>query len=143
MKKIIEWIKSSNHPYHIALCAVGAMLLMAIGAFLYPSLGVNALEAMAGMAVAGVTIEAYQVFLTRSFELRNTLGDLLADALGIAVGVGLYSLLALKAQEAAIMLLVCSFVSCILAFALPKHKYTALAAFFGCLIVGFSLFIYA
>ncbi|MBO7314200.1 MAG: hypothetical protein J6U49_00870 [Alistipes sp.] len=142
MKKIIDWIKSSNHSRHIALCGVGTMLLMAVGAFIYRPLWHNALEAIATMAVVGVAIEVYQAIASRTFNWRNSLGDLLADVLGIVLGVGLYSLFTLAATQAAIMLMVCSFVSCILAFAMPQHKWKFLGAFLGCLMVGFSLFIY-
>lgn len=142
MKKIINWVKSSNHSRHIALCGVGTMLLMAVGAFIYRPLWHNALEAVATMAVVGVAIEVYQVIVSRTFNWRNSLGDLLADAVGIAMGVGVYSLLTLAPTEAAIMLLVTSFVSCLLAFAMPQHKWKFLGAFLGCLMVGFSLFIY-
>lgn len=142
MKKIINWVKSSNHSRHIALCGVGTMLLMAVGAFIYSPLWYNALEAVATMAVVGVAIEVYQVIVSRTFNWRNSLGDLLADVVGIVLGVGVYSLLTLAPSEAAIMLMVSSFVSCILAFAIPEHKWKLLGAFLGCMIVGFSLFIY-
>jgi hypothetical protein len=143
MKRIIDWFKSSNHPHHIALCGVGTMLLMAVGAFIYRPLWHNALEAVATMAVVGVAIEVYQAIVSRTFNGHNSIGDILADVVGIALGVGAYALLTLAPTEAAIMLMVTSLVSCLLAFALPKHKWKFLWAFLGCLIVGFSLFTYA
>lgn len=148
MKKIINWLKSSNHPHHIILSGVGSMLLMALGAFIYHPLWHNALEAVATMAVVSVAIEMYQFMVTRGFheyvfDWRNSLEDLLADVVGITLGVSIYCLFTLAATQAAIMLMVCSFVSCILAFAMPEHKWKLLGAFIICLIVGFSLFLYS
>jgi hypothetical protein len=145
MKKIIDWVKSSNHYYHIGLLAALSLVMMSVGSFEFGADGLwtNVWQTVKFGALVGVVIEVYQYFLAKVLNMKNTLGDLLADVVGIAMGVGVYSLLTLAPSEAAIMLMVSSFVSCILAFAIPEHKWKLLGAFLGCMIVGFSLFMYA
>lgn len=145
MKKIIDWVKSSNHYYHIGLLAALSLIMMSVGAFEFGAQGLwtNVWQAVKFGLLTGVVIEAYQAIVYRTFDLRNSLGDLLADTIGLVLGVGVYLLLAYSSPASAITCIVASIVSCVLAFALAEHKYTLLASFLGCAMVGMSLFVYA
>lgn len=145
MKKIIDWVKSSNHYYHIGLLAALSLIMMSIGAFEFGASGLwtNVWQTAKFGILTGLVIEVYQAIVSKSVDLKNSGGDLLADLIGLVLGIGLYLLLAVGSPASAIVLFVFSITSCIFAFALPKHKYTLLLAFFGCAMIGFSLFIYA
>lgn len=145
MKRIIEWVKSSNHYYHIGLLTALSLVMMSIGAFEFGAQGLwtNVWQTVKFGLLTGVVIEVYQAIISRTFDWRNSLGDLLADVIGLVLGVGVYLLLAYSSPASAITCIVASVVSCVLAFALPKHKYMLLSSFLGCAMVGMSLFVYA
>ena len=145
MKKIIEWIKSSNHYYHIALLAALALVMMSIGAFEFGAQGLwtNVWQTVKFGLMTGFVIEAYQAIVSRTFDLRNSLGDLVADAIGLVLGFGVYLFLAWCAPVSAIVLYILAFFSVVWAFIYKELRYYLMMLFFGCAIVGFSLFIYA
>ena len=145
MKKIIEWVKSSNHYYHIGLLVALSLVVMSVGAFEFGAQGLwtNAWQTTKFGLMTGVVIEAYQAIVSRTFDWRNSLGDLFADVIGLVLGVGVYLLLAISSPASAIMMLCASVVSCVLAFIFTKYQFALLASFLGCIMLGMSLFIYA
>lgn len=144
MRRLIDWIKSSNHYYHIGLLAALSLLLLSIGAFEFGASGLwtNIWQTVKFGLLTGVVIEAYQAIVSRTFDLRNSLGDLLADVIGLMLGVGVYLLFTLGSPESAIMLMVASVVCVVLSFAIPRYRLQLLCGFLGCMIIGFSVFIY-
>lgn len=145
MKKIIEWVKASNHYYHIGLLAALSLIIMSVGAFEYGHSGLwlNVWQTIKFGILTGLVIEAYQVIVYKSFNLKNSLGDLLADVIGLVLGTCAYILLAICSPITAIGLYIISFVSAISAVFYEDKREYLLMAFLGCAIVGFSLFIYA
>ena len=146
MKKLIEWVKSSNHYYHIGLLAALSLVMMSIGAFEFGTSGfwTSVWQAAKFGLMTGLVIEAYQAITTKSFNIRNTLGDLLADVVGLVLGVGFYCLLAWLAPFSAIAMYLCAAVAFIFAFSAESAMRNYLVvAFFCCGIVGISLFLYA
>jgi hypothetical protein len=145
MKKIIEWAKSSNHYYHIGLLAALALVMMSIGAFEFgvDGLWTNAWQTVKFGLMAGVVIEAYQAIVSHTFNWRNSLGDLLADVVGLVLGVGVYLLFAWCSPVTAIILFIFSFWSACWAFIYKELQYYLLMAFLGSAMLAFSLFIYA
>lgn len=145
MKKIIEWIKSSNHYYHIGLLAALSLIMLSVGSFEFGADGLwtNVWQTVKFGALVGVVIEVYQYFLARVLNMKNTLGDLVADVIGLVLGVGVYVLLAICSPYSAITLCVVAVASLIFTFAIPEWKYYLVISFLGCAMVGFSLFIYA
>lgn len=145
MKKIIDWVKSSNHYYHIGLLAALSLIMMSIGAFEF---GANALWTNVWQTVkfgllTGLVIEAYQVVVCKSFDIKNSLGDIIADVIGLVLGTCVYIILAVCSPITAICLYILSFTSVVSAFFYKEKREYFIMAFLGCAIVGFSLFIYA
>ena len=145
MKKIIEWVKSSNHYYHIGLLAALSLIMLSVGSFEFGADGLwtNVWQTVKFGALVGVVIEVYQYFLARVLNMKNTLGDLVADIIGLVLGVGVYVLLAICSPYSAITLCVVAVASLIFDFATSEWKYYLAISFLGCALVGFSLFIYA
>jgi hypothetical protein len=145
MTKIIDWVKSSNHYYHIGLLVVLALVMMSIGAFEFGAKGLwtNVWQTVKFGLLTGVVIEAYQVIVSRTFDWRNSLGDLLADVIGLVLGVGVYLLLAWCSPLTAIILFIFAFLSVVWAFVYKELQYYLLMAFLGSAMLAFSLFIYA
>lgn len=145
MKKIIEWVKSSNHYYHIGLLAALSLVMMSVGAFEFGAQGLwtNVWQCAKFGLLTGVVIEAYQSIISRTFDWRNSLGDLLADVIGLVLGIGAYLLLAWGAPVTAIVLYIIAFFSMVWAVIYKEIRYYLVALFLGCAMVGFSLFIYA
>lgn len=146
MKKLIDWIKSSNHYYHIGLLAALSLIILSIGSFEFgaDNLLTNVWQTVKFGLLTGVVIEIYQCITTKSFNPRNTLGDLIADVIGFVLGVGFYCLLAWLAPYSAIAMYLCAAVAFIFAFSAESAMRNYLVvAFFCCGIVGFSLFLYA
>lgn len=145
LKKITNWVKSSNHYYHIVLLAALSLMMMSVGAFEFGAQGLwtNAWQCVKFGILSGLLIEAYQAITSKSFNLRNSLGDIIADLIGLALGVGVYLPLAWFAPTTAIILLCSSVLCCIFAFIIEEWRNPLLISFLGCLLVGFSLFIYA
>jgi hypothetical protein len=145
MNKIIEWVKSSNHYLHIGLLAALSLVMLSVGAFEFGADGLwtNVWQTVKFGVLVGVVIEAYQYFLSKVLNMKNTLGDLVADVIGLVLGVGVYLLLVWCSPVSAIIAYIVAVASLIFAFALPEWKYYLLILFLGCAMVGFSLFIYA
>ena len=146
MKKLIEWVKSSNHYYHIGLLAALALIILSIGSFEFgaDNLLTNVWQTVKFGLLTGVVIEIYQCITTKSFNPRNTLGDLIADVIGLVLGVGFYCLLAWLAPYSAIAMYLLAVVAFIFAFSAESAMRNYLVvAFFCCGIVGISLFLYA
>ena len=145
MKKIIEWVKSSNHYYHIGLLAALSLVMMSVGAFEFGAQGLwtNVWQTLKFGALTGIVIEVYQAIVSRTFDWRNSLGDLLADAIGLVLGIGTYLLLVWGAPVTAIVLYIVAFFSMVWAVVYKEIRYYLLMFFFGCALVGFSLFMYA
>lgn len=145
MRKIIEWMKSSNHYYHIGLLAALSLVMMSIGAFEFGADGLwtNVWQTVKFGIMTGLVIEAYQAIVYRTFDLRNSLGDLLADVIGLVLGVCVYLFLAWCAPVSAIVLYILAFFSVVCATIYKELRYYLMALFLGCAMVGFSLFIYA
>lgn len=144
IKKIINWVKSSNHYYHIGLLAALSLVMMSVGAFEFGGDGLwtNVWQTVKFGLLTGVVIEAYQVIVSRTFDWRNSLGDLLADVVGLMLGVGVYLLLAWCSPVSAIALFVFSFLSVVWAFVYKELQSYLLMSFLVCAILAFSLFIY-
>jgi hypothetical protein len=144
MEKIIEWAKKSNHYYHIGLLAALSLVMMSIGAFEFGAqrLWTNAWQTVKFGLMTGVVIEAYQAIVSRTFNLRNSLGDLLADVIGLVLGVGVYLLLAWASPVSGVILFIFSFLSVVWAFIYKELQPYLLMSFLGCAILAFSLFIY-
>lgn len=145
MKKIIEWVKESNHYYHIGLLAALSLVMMSVGAFEFGAQGLwtNVWQTLKFGALTGIVIEVYQAIISRTFDWRNSLGDLLADVIGLVLGIGAYLLLALGAPVTAIVLYIVAFFSMVWGIVYKEIRYYLVALFLGCAMVGFSLFIYA
>lgn len=145
MKKIINWLKSSNHYYHIGLLAALSLVMMSIGAFEFGANGIwaNVWQCAKFGLLTGVVIEVYQAIVSHTFDWRNSLGDLLADVIGLVLGIGAYLLLAWGAPVTAIVLYIVAFFSVVWAVIYKELRYYLLMFFLGFVIVGFSLFIYA
>ena len=145
MKKIIEWVKSSNHYYHIGLLAALSLVMMSIGAFEFGPDGfwTNVWQVTKFGLLTGVVIEAYQAITTKSINIRNTLGDLLADVVGLVLGLVVYGLLAWGSPTSAVVLYIIAAISLIWAFIYKEMRLWLVAAFLGCAMVGFSVFVYA
>lgn len=145
MKKIINWIKSSNHYYHIGLLAALSLVMMSIGAFEFGADGfwTNVWQVTKFGLLTGVVIEVYQVFVSKSLNIRNTLGDLLADVVGLVLGLVVYGLLAWGSPTSAVVLYIIAAISLIWAFIYKEMRLWLVAAFLCCAMVGFSVFIYA
>lgn len=145
MKKIIEWVKSSNHYYHIGLLAALSLVMMSIGAFEFGADGfwTNVWQVTKFGLMTGIVIEAYQAITTKSINIRNTLGDLLADVVGLVLGLVVYGLLAWGAPTSAVVLYIIAAISLIWAFIYKEMRLWLVAVFLGCAMVGFSLFIYS
>lgn len=145
MRKIIDWVKSSNHCYHIGLLAALSLVVMSVGAFEFGAKGlwINAWQTVKFGLMTGVVIEAYQAIVSRTFDWRNSLGDLLADVVGLVLGVGVYLLLAWCSPVSAIALFVFSFLSVVWAFIYQELQTYLLMAFLLSAMLSFSLFIYA
>ncbi len=145
MKKIINWIKSSNHYYHIGLLAALSLVMMSIGAFEFGAQGLwtNVWQTVKFGIMTGLVIEVYQAIVSRSFNLRNSLGDIVADAIGLVLGVGAYLLLVWGAPVTSIVLYIIAFFSVVWAVFYQEIRIYLCMLFFACAILGFSLFIYA
>lgn len=145
MKKIINWIKSSNHYYHIGLLAALSLVMMSIGAFEFGADGfwTNVWQVTKFGLLTGVVIEVYQALTSKSLNLRNSLGDLLADVVGLVLGLVVYGLLAWGAPTSAVVLYIIAAISIIWAFIYKEIRTWLVAVFLGCAMVGFSLFIYS
>lgn len=145
MRKIFNWFRTNNHDLHIGLLAALTLVMMSIGAFEFGAQGLwmNVWQCAKFGVLAGLLIEAYQAIVGKSFDLRNSLGDLLADLIGLVLGVGVYLLLAWGTPTTAIILLCWSALCCVFAFVISEWRNILLLSFLGCLIVGFSLFVYA
>lgn len=145
MKKIIDWVKSSNHYYHIGLLAALSLVIMSIGAFEFGANGfwTNVWQTAKFGLMTGIVIEAYQAITTKSINIRNTLGDLLADVIGLVLGLVVYGLLAWGAPTSAIVLYILAAISIIWAIIYKEMRTWLVAAFLGFAMVGFSLFVYA
>lgn len=145
MKKIIEWVKSSNHYYHIGLLTALSLVMMSVGAFEFGTNGIwtNVWQTVKFGLLTGVVIEAYQAIVSRTFDWRNSLGDFIADVIGLVLGIGAYLLLAWGAPVTAIVLYIVAFFSMVWAVVYKEIRYYLLMLFFGCAMVGFSLFMYA
>lgn len=145
MGKIINWIKSSNHYYHIALLAALSLIIMSIGAFEFGAQGLwtNVWQTAKFGIMTGLVIEVYQAIVSKSFNLRNSLGDIVADAIGLVLGIGAYLLLAWGAPLTAIVLYIVAFASVVSAIFYQERRIYLLMLFLGCALVGFSLFIYS
>lgn len=145
MKRLIEWVKESNHYYHIGLLCALSLVMMSVGAFEFGSAGLwtNVWQTIKFGLLTGIVIEAYQAIVSRTFDWRNSLGDLLADVIGLVLGVGAYLLLAWGAPVTAIVLYIVAFFSMVWAVVYKEIRYYLLMLFLGCAGVGFSLFVYA
>ena len=145
MKKIIDWVKSSNHYYHIGLLAALSLVMMSIGAFEFGADGfwTNVWQCVKFGLLTGVVIEVYQAITTKSINIRNTLGDLFADVVGLVLGLVVYGLLAWSAPTSAVVLYIIAAISLIWAFIYKEMRLWLVAAFLGCAMVGFSVFIYS
>lgn len=145
MKKIIDWIKSSNHYYHIGLLAALSLIIMSISAFEFGASGfwTSVWQTAKFGLLTGVVIEVYQVFVSKSLNIRNTLGDLLADVVGLVLGLVVYGLLAWSAPTSAVVLYIIAAISLIWAFIYKEMRLWLVAVFLCCAMVGFSVFIYA
>lgn len=145
MKKIIEWVKSSNHYYHIGLLAALSLVMMSIGAFEFSADGfwTNVWQVTKFGLLTGVVIEVYQALVSKSLNIRNTLGDLFADVVGLMLGLIAYGLLAWGSPTSAVVLYIIAAISIIWAFIYKEIRTWLVAAFLGCAMVGFSLFVYA
>lgn len=145
MKKIIDWVKSSNHYYHIGLLTALSLVMMSIGAFEFGAQGLwtNVWQTVKFGLLTGVVIEAYQAIVSRTFDWRNSLGDLLADVIGLVLGVGVYLLLAWASPLSAVVLFIFSFLSVCWAFIYKDLQHYLLMAFLASAMLAFSLFIYA
>lgn len=145
MKKIIEWVKSSNHYYHIGLLAALSLVMMSIGAFEFGADGfwTNVWQCVKFGLLTGVVIEVYQALVSKSLNIRNSLGDLLADVVGLVLGLLVYGLLAWSAPTSAVVLYIIAAISLIWAFIYKEMRLWLVVAFLGCAMVGFSLFIYS
>lgn len=144
MRKIIDWVKSSNHYYHIGLLAALSLVMMSVGAFEFGAQGLwaNAWQCVKFGILSGLLIEAYQAITSKSFDLRNSFGDIVADLMGLVVGMGAYLLLAWGAPITAIVMICWAALSAVFAFVIDAWRNALLLSFLGCMIVGFSLFIY-
>lgn len=144
MKKIISWLKASNHYYHVGLLAALALVMMSIGAFEFGAQGLwtNVWQTVKFSLLTGLIIEVYQAIVSRTFDLRNSLGDLIADIVGLALGVCVYLFLAWCAPVSAIVLYILAFLSVVWAFIYKELRYYLVVLFLGCAMLGFSLFIY-
>lgn len=145
MKKIIEWVKSSNHYYHIGLLAALSLVMMSIGAFEFGADGfwTNVWQCVKFGLLTGVVIEVYQALVSKSLNIRNSLGDLLADVVGLVLGLVVYGLLAWCSPTSAVVLYIIAAISIIWAFIYKEMRLWLVAAFLGFAMVGFSLFIYS
>ena len=145
MKKIIDWVKSSNHSYNIGLLAALSLVMMSVGAFEFGASGfwTSVWQTAKFGLMTGLVIEAYQIITTKSINIRNTLGDLLADVVGLVLGLVVYGLLTLGAPYTTIALYVIAVAAFIFAFTVKEYHFPMVFLFFGCAIVGFSLFVYA
>lgn len=93
----MTWMVKSNHILHILVCLV----LAVIGALLTHITGVHMVAAITagayGAATAGLAAE-YKDWVNSKeptkVKVANACGDLLADAIGIGIGLAIYSLLA-------------------------------------------------
>ena len=142
MKSIINFFKDSNHYLHTILCAIIALIYCSIGAFVFSNFWYSALFAVSTVLICGITIESYQYYLSKSLDLKNSILDLSADLIGGIGGIIIYGLLTLFSPTSAIILMILSALSVICAFVL-KDRYLFIGIFLLCLIVGFSLFIFA
>lgn len=144
MKKIIEWVKSSNHYYHIGLLASLSLVMMSVGAFEFGAQGLwtNIWQTAKFGLMTGVVIEVYQAIISRTFDWRNSLGDLLADVIGLVLGVGVYLLLAWASPVSGVILFIFSFLSVVWAFIYKDLRYYLLMSFLVSAMLSFSLFIY-
>lgn len=148
MKKIIEWVKSSNHYYHIGLLAALSLVMMSVGTFEFgaSSLWTTVWQTVKFGIMTGLVIEAYQAITSKSIDWRNSLGDLLADAIGLVLGVGVYALLAQFTPLSAIILFCLSalcLISSVISTIEMKWRVVLLGGFVIGLLTTFSLFIYA
>ena len=144
MKKIIDWVKSSNHYYHIGLLVALSLVVMSVGAFEFGAKGLwtNVWQTVKFGLMTGVVIEAYQAIVSRTFDWRNSVGDLLADVIGLVLGVGVYLLLAWCSPVSAIVLFIFSFFSVVWAFIYKDLQIYLLMLFLASAMLSFSLFIY-
>ena len=146
MKSIINFFKNSNHYLHTILLAILSLITMSLGAFEFGSTGIwtNVWQTIKFGLMTGLIIEVYQIIVSKSVDLKNSVGDLFADLIGLIVGTGLYDLLSIWSPITAIILLITSVISVLCAtIFFRQHKYILGGIFLICLLVGFSLFIYA
>jgi hypothetical protein len=101
------------------------------------------LFAVSTVLICGITIESYQYYLSKSLDLRNSVLDLVSDLIGGIGGIIIYGLLTLFSPTSAIILMILSAFSAICAIIYKKEQYLFIGIFLLCLIVGFSLFIFA
>jgi hypothetical protein len=80
--------------------------------------------------------------VSRTFDWRNSLGDLLADVIGLVLGVGVYLLLSWASPVSAIVLFIFSFLSVVWAFIYQDLQTYLLMLFLASAMLSFSLFIY-
>ena len=144
MKKFFNWLfNESNRPEHIRLLALLTIIMCAVLAFFTSSLIALDAQVVLACLLVAITIEAYQIIISRTVDWDNTLGDLLADLFAIGIGVIVYDILALLSPWSAIVLYVVAVA--LIIFGTVKSKYKA-PCYLGFLLVGlvaFSLFVFA
>lgn len=144
MKKFFNWLfNESNRPEHIRLLALLTIIMCAVLAFFTSSLIALDAQVVLACLLVAITIEAYQIIISRTVDWNNTLGDLLADLFAIGIGVIVYDILALLSPWSAIVLYVVAVA--LIIFGAVKSKYKA-PCYLGFLLVGlvaFSLFVFA
>lgn len=144
MKKFFNWLfNESNRPEHIRLLALLTIIMCAVLAFFASSLIALDAQVVLACLLVAITIEAYQIIISRTVDWNNTLGDLLADLFAIGIGVIVYDILALLSPWSAIVLYVVAVA--LIIFGTVKSKYKA-PCYLGFLLVGlvaFSLFVFA
>lgn len=144
MKKFFNWLfNESNRPEHIRLLALLTIIMCAVLAFFTSSLIALDAQVVLACLLVAITIEAYQIIISRTVDWNNTLGDLLADLFAIGIGVIVYDILALLSPWSAIVLYVVAVA--LIIFGTVKSKYKA-PCYLGFLLVGlvaFSLFVFA
>ena len=144
MKKFFNWLfNESNRPEHIRLLALLTIIMCAVLAFFASSLIALDAQVVLACLLVAITIEAYQIIISRTVDWNNTLGDLLADRFAIGIGVIVYDILALLSPWSAIVLYVVAVA--LIIFGTVKSKYKA-PCYLGFLLVGlvaFSLFVFA
>lgn len=142
-KKVWGWLTGSNHPVHMALSMVVSLCACFVYSLLLPEFKFAIISTIVTVLFVGAIIEIYQYVLTKHFDARNSLGDMLADIIGGSLGILFFWLIMITLPTSSIILYALAFITFITSFIVKKNRKMLLltGVFIG--LFGFAMFLFA